>query len=232
MSDETAFETAFLRFSGSLGRCPKCTSAAKATRWNHPALERECSLCGYKWAELPADATRQPPPLPATTLPTRARKALQRLKWDGTAEGAARISESAIHHTKNAGYRTVSDIKEWLDSHGMSLSKPCGACGGAWGVEACLTCGGTGGTPPPGHAPPALPDAAAAAAMMGRPVADLGLSVRAINALDCQGAATVADVCGKTPDELLRGRYMGQATLREITAALARHGLRLLDAVK
>lgn len=56
---------------------------------------------------------------------------------------------------------------------------------------------------------------------------ELGLSNRARHVLESLGIDAIKELCERTPKELLTGRGCGKHTLREITDALARVGLRL-----
>jgi len=55
----------------------------------------------------------------------------------------------------------------------------------------------------------------------------LELSIRAVNCLESEGITTIADLCGRTADELLEVRNFGESTLREVRAKLTEHGLQL-----
>lgn len=58
--------------------------------------------------------------------------------------------------------------------------------------------------------------------LLNRPVAWLGLSAGARNALEGAGIATVGEVTALTEDDLLTFRNLGATRLAEIRAALAR----------
>jgi hypothetical protein len=62
---------------------------------------------------------------------------------------------------------------------------------------------------------------------LGWSIAELDMSVRATNCLECEGIATVRDLVIRTEDELLEIRNFGETTLREVKAKLALHGLTL-----
>ncbi|CAG9258512.1 hypothetical protein PUN4_320012 [Paraburkholderia unamae] len=53
----------------------------------------------------------------------------------------------------------------------------------------------------------------------------LALSHRARNALAAGNVLTIADLCRRTREELLRLRSFGRTSLNEVTAALAARGL-------
>ncbi len=60
-----------------------------------------------------------------------------------------------------------------------------------------------------------------------RPVADLGLSIRAANSFMAEGIVTIGDICKRTEEELLQIRNFGETTLQEVRAKLAKVGLGL-----
>lgn len=62
------------------------------------------------------------------------------------------------------------------------------------------------------------------------PVAALGLSSRAVLALDGIGVHTVRDLVGRSEAEVARAHNCGPRTLTEIRAALTAHGLGLREA--
>ncbi|MFN4260043.1 MAG: DNA-directed RNA polymerase subunit alpha C-terminal domain-containing protein [Gemmataceae bacterium] len=71
------------------------------------------------------------------------------------------------------------------------------------------------------------PRPAAAAAILDQSIADLALSVRAVNCLESDGVTTVRDLVRKTADELLQIRHFGESALKDVRKKLAAHGLRL-----
>ena len=73
-----------------------------------------------------------------------------------------------------------------------------------------------------------------AASRLSTPLADLGLSARAMNSLQKAQCETVGDVCRRTDEELLGVEGFGRTTLKEIVAKLEEMGLGLgmdVDAV-
>ncbi|HZZ28934.1 MAG TPA: DNA-directed RNA polymerase subunit alpha [Pirellulales bacterium] len=67
----------------------------------------------------------------------------------------------------------------------------------------------------------------AAEQKLGMPLADLKLSVRAMNCLESEGIQTVRDLVQRSEDQLLEVRNFGETTLREIKDKLTELGLRL-----
>ena len=62
---------------------------------------------------------------------------------------------------------------------------------------------------------------------LGRRVADLGFSVRCMNALDQEGIQTVRELVSRTPDQLLDIRNFGDQSLSEVREKMTELGLRL-----
>ncbi len=73
----------------------------------------------------------------------------------------------------------------------------------------------------PGAMDPALE------AKLNMNLAELNLSVRAMNCLESEGIATVRDLVSKTSDQLLEVRNFGETTLNEVKEKLSELGLRL-----
>ena len=59
------------------------------------------------------------------------------------------------------------------------------------------------------------------------PIAELGLSVRAVNCLESAGLSTVGDLCDQSEQDLLKIRSFGKTTLKEIRRKLEDLGLSL-----
>ncbi|MBL9092494.1 MAG: DNA-directed RNA polymerase subunit alpha [Planctomycetaceae bacterium] len=64
-------------------------------------------------------------------------------------------------------------------------------------------------------------------AKLSMSLAELNLSVRAMNCLESENINTVRDLVQKTPDQLLEVRNFGDTTLKEVTEKLSSLGLRL-----
>ena len=72
-----------------------------------------------------------------------------------------------------------------------------------------------------------MPIDAAGEAKLGMSLAELQLSVRAMNCLESENIHTVRDLVVKTPDQLLEVRNFGETTLNEVREKLTSLGLRL-----
>src|SRR5262245_29985735 len=68
-------------------------------------------------------------------------------------------------------------------------------------------------------------DSARLRAQLGRPIDDLGLSVRSINSLKNFNISTLGDLVRYTEEELLRVKNVGEKALSEIAELLRREGL-------
>jgi len=73
---------------------------------------------------------------------------------------------------------------------------------------------------------PAMTDAAGEA-KLNMSLAELNLSVRAMNCLESENIHTVRDLVVRNPDQLLEVRNFGDTTLKEVTEKLTSLGLRL-----
>ena len=67
----------------------------------------------------------------------------------------------------------------------------------------------------------------ASEAKLSMTLADLNLSVRAMNCLESENIHSLRDLVTRTPDQLLEVRNFGETTLNEIREKLTTHGLRL-----
>ena len=61
--------------------------------------------------------------------------------------------------------------------------------------------------------------------VMGLPLRELDLSIRALNCLEPHNIQTVGDLCKRTVAELMTWKWMGRTTLREIDSKLASVGV-------
>ena len=65
--------------------------------------------------------------------------------------------------------------------------------------------------------------------MLGKPVSDLNLSVRARKCMNRLGINTLGDLISRSSDELLEAKNFGQTSLQEVKDKLTQYGLRLRD---
>ena len=64
-------------------------------------------------------------------------------------------------------------------------------------------------------------------ALMGRPVADLNLSVRARKCMSRLGITTLGELCQRSQEELLESKNFGVTSLNEVRSKLTDLGLKL-----
>ena len=64
-------------------------------------------------------------------------------------------------------------------------------------------------------------------AMLGKPVSDLNLSVRARKCMNRLNIATLGELCQRTSDELLEAKNFGQTSLTEVREKLTQYSLKL-----
>ena len=64
-------------------------------------------------------------------------------------------------------------------------------------------------------------------ALLGKPIADLNLSVRARKCMIKLGISTIGELLRRTGDELLECKNFGVTSLNEVREKLTMHGLKL-----
>ncbi|MCL4190451.1 MAG: tetratricopeptide repeat protein [Thermoguttaceae bacterium] len=118
-----------------------------------------------------------------------------------------RTSEAELLSSKNFGETSLIEIKEMLASKGLRL----------------------GQLAPERHVVDYEPETLSAdeQALLGRPIADLNLSVRARKCMIRLGISTIAELIRHTGDELLECKNFGVTSLNEVREKLTVHGLKL-----
>jgi DNA-directed RNA polymerase subunit alpha len=145
-------------------------------------------------------------------LSARARNCLERANVV-TLGDLTRMSEGELLAGKNFGETSLTEIREMMESKGLRIGQllrpdmPLAPKAAPVFVQEDL--------PPEQRA------------VLERPVADLNLSVRARKCLSRLNLSTLADLCARTPDELLSVRNFGVTSLNEIRQKLAEFDLRL-----
>ncbi len=147
-------------------------------------------------------------------LSARARNCLDRASIV-TLGDLTRISENELLAGKNFGETSLTEIRDMMSVRGLRIGQ--------------LLRADTMMSAPAKAAPAAVQEDVAPEqrAMLERPVADLNLSVRSRKCLSRLGIVRLADICSRTPDELLSVRNFGVTSLNEIRAKLADFDLRL-----
>ena len=140
-------------------------------------------------------------------LSVRSRNCLQKMGVRNLGD-LTRLSETDLLSGKNFGDTSLQEIKDMLDSKGLSLGqfatkeKP-----RDYGYQDSLS--------------------PQQQALLSRPVADLNLSVRARKCMSRLGISTLGELVMRNPDELLESKNFGVTSLNEVRAKLSDLGLRL-----
>lgn len=140
-------------------------------------------------------------------LSVRSRNCLQKMGVRNLGD-LTRLSEQDLLGGKNFGETSLREIKEMMESKGLSL--------GQFVAKEKPRDFGIAETLSPQQQ-----------ALMNRPVAELNLSVRARKCMSRLGIATVGELVMRTPDELLESKNFGVTSLNEVRSKLTDLGLRL-----
>jgi DNA-directed RNA polymerase subunit alpha len=141
-------------------------------------------------------------------LSVRSRNCLQKMGLL-TLGDLTRTTEQELLGSKNFGETSLTEIKEMMASKGLSLGQ--------------LAHERTG--PALGFEPEVIsPDEQA---LLGRPIADLNLSVRARKCMIRLGVTTIGELIRRTGDELLECKNFGVTSLNEVREKLTGHALKL-----
>jgi DNA-directed RNA polymerase subunit alpha len=142
-------------------------------------------------------------------LSVRSRNCLKKMNIR-TLGDLTRVTEQQLLSSKNFGETSLSEIKEIMSSKGLHLGQS---------LEE--------GTQ---YDPRYRPKAAVSEqeqAVLGKPVSDLNLSVRARKCMNRLGINTLGDVVQRSADELLESKNFGMTSLNEVREKLAQYGLSL-----
>jgi DNA-directed RNA polymerase subunit alpha len=139
-------------------------------------------------------------------LSVRARNCLKKMNIR-TLGDLLRVSEAELMGYKNFGEASLVEIKQMLASKGLRLGQ---------GLDEHRRRGGEGG-------------GGGKDAFLARPVADLGLSVRARKALQMLNIHTVGDLASRTEAELMGVKNFGTTSLEEVKEKLGEHGIKLRE---
>jgi DNA-directed RNA polymerase subunit alpha len=140
-------------------------------------------------------------------LSVRSRNCLQKMGVRNLGD-LTKLTEQELLAGKNFGETSLREIKEMLESKGLRLGqlvpkeKP-----KDYALHENLT--------------------PQQQALLSRPVAELNLSVRARKCMTRLGIATLGELIGRTPDELLESKNFGVTSLNEVRGKLSDLGLRL-----
>lgn len=140
-------------------------------------------------------------------LSVRSRNCLQKMGVM-TLGDLARTSEQELLASKNFGETSLTEIKEMMASKGLRLGML------ATDKQRFET-----------YEPETMsPDEQA---LLGRPIADLNLSVRARKCMIRLGVTTIGELVRHTGDELLECKNFGVTSLNEVREKLTTHGIKL-----
>ncbi len=142
-------------------------------------------------------------------LSVRARNCLKKMSIR-TLGDLLRTTEAELLAYKNFGETSLQEIKAMLAQKGLRLGQGADDRTDAARQEVYEQLAGSGNEQ-----------------MLGQPVGDLELSVRARKALTLLGIETVGDLVARTEAELLGIKNFGATSLTEITEKLEAHGLAL-----
>ena len=142
-------------------------------------------------------------------LSVRARNCLQKMGIRNLGD-LTKITEQELLGSKNFGDTSLNEIKLMLESKGLSLG------------QALHT---TKDKSRDYYRNEAL--SPQEQALMGRPVADLNLSVRARKCMSRLGITTLGELCQRSQEELLESKNFGVTSLNEVRSKLTDLGLKL-----
>ncbi|HZT78958.1 MAG TPA: DNA-directed RNA polymerase subunit alpha C-terminal domain-containing protein [Gemmataceae bacterium] len=142
-------------------------------------------------------------------LSVRSRNCLKKMNIR-TLGDLTRVSREQLLSSKNFGETSLKEIEDMLATKGLRIGQS-------------LEQGGPG----EGRfrAPAAVSEAEAA--VLGKPVSELNLSVRARKCMNRLGITTLGELVQRTADELLEAKNFGMTSLNEVREKLAQYGLSL-----
>jgi DNA-directed RNA polymerase subunit alpha len=142
-------------------------------------------------------------------LSVRSRNCLKKMNIK-TLGDLTRVTEQQLLSSKNFGETSLSEIKEIMATKGLRLGQSLEE-----GAQYEM------------RYRPQQPLSAEEQAVLGKPVSDLNLSVRARKCMNRLGINTLGDLIQRTADELLESKNFGMTSLNEVREKLAQYGLTL-----
>ncbi len=121
-----------------------------------------------------------------------------------------RVTEQQLLSSKNFGETSLQEIKEMMGSKGLRLGQSLEE-----GAQYEM------------RYRPQQPMSEQEKAVLGKPVSDLNLSVRARKCMNRLGIQTLGDLIQRTADELLESKNFGMTSLNEVREKLNQYGLTL-----
>lgn len=142
-------------------------------------------------------------------LSVRSRNCLKKMNIR-TLGDLTRCTEQQLLSSKNFGETSLTEIKEIMTAKGLRIGQ---SLEQGKQVEVRFR--------------PQQPLSAEEQALLGKPVSDLNLSVRARKCMNRLGIATLAELVHRSADELLETKNFGVTSLTEVREKLRQHGLGL-----
>jgi DNA-directed RNA polymerase subunit alpha len=142
-------------------------------------------------------------------LSVRSRNCLKKMNIR-TLGDLTRVSEQQLLSSKNFGETSLLEIKEIMGSKGLHLGQSLED-----GSQSDL------------RYRPQQPLSPEEQAILGKPVSELNLSVRARKCMTRLGINTLGDMVQRTADDLLESKNFGVTSLSEVREKLAQYGLTL-----
>ena len=142
-------------------------------------------------------------------LSVRSRNCLKKMNIK-TLGDLTRVSEQQLLSSKNFGETSLQEIKEMMASKGLRLGQSLEE-GGHYEMRYR----------------PQQPLSPEEQAVLGKPVSELNLSVRARKCMNRLGINNLSDLVNRTADELLESKNFGMTSLSEVREKLAQYGLTL-----
>lgn len=150
-------------------------------------------------------------PIADFELSVRSRNCLEAMNIE-TLGDLTRTSDAELLGGKNFGETSLQEVAAMMKSHGLEIGEDL--------VEQLAP----GRAPQPTQQVELTPEEQRVSQM---PIGDLNLSVRARKCMTRLGIATVGELLGRTPDELLQTRNFGVTSLNELRQKLAELNLSL-----
>lgn len=204
--------------SGDWRRAEKCLRQVLDTDPNHPRARMfmkdvEASREMYFDEDQDRDQAKRnallDTPVTDFELSVRARNCLKKMNIR-TLGDLLRITEAELMGYKNFGEASLKEIKDMLVSKGLRLGQGLEEQHRRIRKEVYDSLKGSGKE-----------------SKLGKPVSDLGLSVRARKALQILGIQSIGDLAARTEAELMGVKNFGATSLDEVKIKLNEHGLEL-----
>lgn len=204
--------------NGDYVRAEKCLRQVLETDPNHPRgrmfmkdvlASRDMFFDEEQDRDLAKRNALLDTPVTDFELSVRARNCLKKMNIR-TLGDLLRITEAELMAYKNFGEASLTEIKTMLSSKGLRLGQGLEEQHRRVRKEVYDSLRGSGNEQ-----------------ALGKPVSDLGLSVRARKALQILGIQTMGDLAARTEAELMGVKNFGATSLDEVKAKLAEQGLKL-----